>query len=182
MDANNESNLFFYTFAQGSPNDRSKEVYSFKNAAPLTENYVFETDLRLYCVETGRDITFMLATDPSSESPIYRMGFYITFGTGDNESYLVLKAIGGTEEYNLGIRSSQDNLSEWINIRYEVDGLSAGSATRLIVNGVLVDSFYSESDISATSAMQMTLPATNAEGNGTYGIFYFDNTYCGTQK
>ena len=175
---------FFYVDARGFANGREDAVYSFRNLTALTENYVFETNLKLYNVSTGRDITFMLTSNPESASAlsIYGMGFCITFGTGNNKGYLVLKALGGTKEYNLGITSSDDNNSGWINVRYEVDGLSVGSATRLIVNGVVVDSFYSYSDISDTAAMQMILPGTNEEGEGPAGFFEFDNTYCGGKK
>ena len=163
--------------------EAGEEIYTFNNVAAATENYVFETDIRIANFTTGRDVTFLMTGSSTAVSTIYGMGFNITFGTGANEGYYVLKAGGnGTKEYNLGIStSSSTNDSGWLNIRYEVDGFAQGSAVRFIVNGEVIDSFVSNRAVSSVAGMQMTLLGTY-NGAGPVGNFFFDNTYSGAKK
>ena len=140
-------------------------------AGEFNGSFAFETDIKFDLLPEGASRGFQIfgAKTVGSNGNVWA-GASINLEYSKTKGCYVLKACGAEYVVTQG---------KWINIRIEADGMTAGSAVRFYVNGML----YGESTISENfanvKAYEVLTYGSNKDGASFVGIISFDNTYLG---
>ncbi|MBO5316765.1 MAG: polysaccharide deacetylase family protein [Clostridia bacterium] len=143
-------------------------------------NIVFETDMKIEgaYISEARASRFV-GTSNNGTGSAGRYGFTLLIYSNPDISVggYILKIVGTVTSKTATALIPE---GQWVNIRYEFDGLDAGSATRLYVNGELAIEATSKDSISGIAGVEMLHSSDSDAGEGfSAGTISFDNTYCG---
>ena len=119
---------------------------------------------------TTRGFTFVGTNDLAGKGYLWKDSNIIISNT--NGVYYI--SVGGTYTNICTIPTN-----EWVNIRFELDGIKQNSATRLYVNDTLKNTGILSANISLPKAYQLLIYATSGSNQGYQGNIDIDDFYVG---